>query len=123
LPDDAEESSISQEFSGFVTIGVLLGVPFKPRAGTKVIAGGILALGKCDSRSSTNIHFLKNGKNVLATEIKTDKTFPLASGEVWYRKSRGAQVLSAMYAHNAPTFMCTQKHWQLFVQNETGAPS
>jgi hypothetical protein len=116
LPHEAEESSISQEFSKLVDrMSVMLGVHVHPRAETKVIVGGILALGNYDVRSSTDIHFLKNGRNVLATEIKTDKTFPL--GEVWYRKSRGAQVLSAMYAHNAATFLFTQKHWKLFVQN------
>jgi hypothetical protein len=116
LPHDAEESSISQEFSKLVvTMSNMLGIHVHPRAETKVIVGGILALGNYDVRSSTDVHFLKNGRNVLATEIKTDQTFPL--GEVWYRKSRGAQVLSAMYAHNAATFLFTQKHWKLFVQN------
>ena len=99
LPREAGESSISSEFTKLVAnMSTMLGVHIHTRAETKVIVGGILALGNYDVRSSTDIHLLKNGRNVLATEIKTDQTFPL--GEVWYRKSRGAQVLSAMYAHN-----------------------
>jgi hypothetical protein len=116
LPDDAPESSISQEFSALITcMSVTLAVDVVPRAETKVIIGGLLALKEYDIRSQTDVHFLKNGINVIATEITTNQAFH--QDEVWYRKSRGAQLLTAMYAHNAPTFIFTQKHWKLFVQN------
>ena len=37
---------------------------------------------------------------------------------MWYHGSRGIQVLSALYAFNAPTFLFTQKQWKLFVENK-----
>jgi hypothetical protein len=53
-----------------VTISNMLDVHVHPRADTKVIVGGILALGNYHVRSSTNIHFLKNGRNKLTTESR-----------------------------------------------------
>ncbi len=115
LPDNAEESAISLCFALLIDrASIMLGIDVKHKAETKVIVGGLLALGECDVRSQTDMHILQNGRNVIATEIKTDKTF--RQSEVWYRKSRGVQLLTAMYAHNAPTFLFTQKHWKLFVQ-------
>ena len=52
---------------------------------------------------------------MIATELKTAKTFPL--GTVWYRSTRGTQSLSALYAYNAPTLLLTQQHFKLFVEN------
>ena len=116
LPDDASEQIVNNHFAGLVSVmSIMLGVHCQQGAETNVIVGGILALTNYDVRSKTDVHFLKNGRNIIATELKTEKSFP---EEVWYRKSSGVQLLCAMYAHNAPAFLCTQKRWKLFVQNE-----
>jgi hypothetical protein len=36
---------------------------------------------------------------------------------MWYHCSRGIQLLSALYAFNAPAFLFTQRQWKLFVEN------
>ena len=117
LPDDASEARIQNCFIGLVDyISALLDMNVILDSSTKIIVGGILAKHPYDLRSQTDPHFLyRNRVNVIATEVKTHKSFPL--GEMWYHGSRGIQTLSALYSFNCPTFLFTQKHWKLFIEN------
>jgi hypothetical protein len=82
----------------------------------KIIVGGILAIYQYDLRGKTDPHFRStSGLNLIASEAKTHRAFGL--GEMWYRCSRGIQLLSALYAFIAPTFLFTQRQWKLFVEN------
>ena len=126
LPDDAEESSISQEFSKLVVVmSVMLGVHVHPRAETKVIVGGILALGNYDVRSSTNIHFLKNGRNKLTTESRPTNhshsarcvTENVARKYFLLCMVTMQLLFGSRKSTGAATFWFTQKHWKLFVQH------
>jgi hypothetical protein len=84
---------------------------------TKVIVGGLLVRHDYDVRGATDPHFEKySGIKMIASEVKSAATF--SRRDMWYRSSRGVQVLSALYAHNCPTFLLTQAHWKLFVENE-----
>jgi hypothetical protein len=117
LPDETPESEIQAIFMMIVTlIGGRLGLTLYAANGRKTIVGGFLAKHELDVRSATDPCFLKNGRYVLATEIKTAKTF--TDGTYWYYTSRGVQVLSALYAFNCPTFLLNQKVWKLFVENQ-----
>lgn len=83
---------------------------------TSVIVGGFLAKHELDVKSKTDVHFSFNGRNMIASEVKTSKMFPTSIP--WYYGSRGAQVLTAMYAHNSPTFLLSQRYWKVFVESE-----
>ncbi|EPZ36494.1 hypothetical protein O9G_005506, partial [Rozella allomycis CSF55] len=117
LPDDAHEADIQFSFAGLVqVIATYLDLDLQSSSETKIIVGGILARYQYDLRSKTDPHFFGiNGKNLIASEAKTHRTF--APGEMWYRSSRGIQVVSALYAFNCPTFLFTQRQWKLFVEN------
>ena len=119
LPDDTRESDIQTEFIYLVgLIAAFLEIHLKPRNGTKIIVGGILAIYEYDIRSSTDPHFVSEeftDLNLIASEVKTNLTF--AEDDMWYHKCRGVQVLSALYYFNCPTFLLTQKRWRLFVEN------
>ena len=118
LPEDTLESDIQSRFIDLVgSIASRFGVDLDTSSETKIIVGGILARYQYDLRSKTDPHFLDiNGVHLIASEAKTHKKF--APGEMWYHGSRGIQVLSALYAFNAPTFLFTQKQWKLFVENK-----
>jgi hypothetical protein len=117
LPDDTLESDIQSEFINLVgVIARSLRVRIRSKSETKVIVGGMLARYQYDLRSKTDPHFLNtSGLNLIASEAKTHRTF--GEGEMWYHRSRGIQVLSALYAFNCPTFLFTQRKWKLFVEN------
>jgi hypothetical protein len=117
LPDDTAESTIQVHFVGLVSvISGYLGILILPDTETKIIVGGILARYQYDLRSKTDPHVLNtSGRNLIASEAKTHRTFGI--GEMWYHQSRGIQVLSAMYAFNAPTFLFSHRQWKLFVEN------
>jgi hypothetical protein len=117
LPDDTAESDIQWQFGGLVSIiSVYVGIRIRPKSETKIIVGGILARYQYDLRSKTDPHFLStSGLNLIASEAKTHRTFGF--GDMWYHCSRGIQLLSALYAFNAPTFLFTQRQWKLFVEN------
>ena len=89
----------------------------RARSETGVVVGGILARHKYDVRSRCDPYFLnEDGTCLIASEVKTALTF--RERAMWYHKTRGVQVLSALYALNAPTFLLTQKQWKLFVENK-----
>jgi hypothetical protein len=119
LPEDTSEAVLQQQFcviAGF--IGALLNFSFMTGVQNKVIVRGFLARTEYDARGSTD-SFLKSRSGIpfLATEIKTPKTFP--SGQMWFHSTRGVQTLMALYAYQSPTFLFTNKHWKLFMENET----
>jgi hypothetical protein len=118
LPENTLEADIQAQFIGLVeAIARSLDVDLVSSSETKIIVGGILARYQYDLRSNSDPHFLDtNGVHLIASEAKTHRTF--APGEMWYHSARGIQVLSALYAYNAPTFLFTQKQWKLFVENK-----
>jgi len=80
--------------------------------------GGLLAREEYDLRSQTDVCFLNtNDQPIIATEAKTNPAFP--ERQLWYHKSRGAQVFSALYSRECPTFLYTPKHWKLFLENSS----
>ena len=52
---------------------------------------------------------------LIATEAKTTLTFPRQPE--WYKNSRGAQALIAVYVYNAPTFLYSNRSFKVFVEN------
>ena len=117
LSDETAEADIQFQFGGLVAaIARSLRVRVRASSETKIIVGGILARYEYDLRSKTDPHFLNTKDlNLMASEVKTHRTF--APGDMWYHDSRGIQVLSALYAFNAPTFLLTQRQWKLFIEN------
>lgn len=115
LPEETPETDVQSGFESLVHTS--LGISVFHRSEKKIIVGGLLAYGQYDARGSTDSYFLHTDLNVwLASEVKNASTF--SDRDMWYRSSRGVQVLSALYAHNCPTFLLTQKHWKLFLENE-----
>ena len=118
LPEGTSEADVSCAFSHLVfAMAVILEVHVTARAETPIAVGGLLVDKKLFLRSNTDVNFSKDGRVVIATELKAAKAF--SEGELWYRKSRGIQALAAMYAHRAPTFLASQKLWKLIVLNRT----
>jgi hypothetical protein len=114
LPDFALEANVSAQFAQLVaSMAQLLHVLLSPLAQTPITVGGLLLDKSLFLRSDTDVHFSKNGSNVIATELKAANAFPA----VWYRGSCGIQALAAMYAHRCATFVASQKQWKLIVQN------
>jgi hypothetical protein len=109
LADDNAESNIQSQFNGLVAaIARSLGIDSDSESETKIIVGGILARYQYNLRSKTGTHFLSTGGlNLIASEVRTHRTF--GPGEMWYHRSRGIQVLSALYAFTCPTFLFTQR--------------
>lgn len=118
LPDDTLETTIQSQYSHLVScISTKLNVFCTPNSEKKIIVGGILAKHEYDIRSRSDPLFSSlSGTNLIATEVKTHQSF--GDGEMWYHKSRGIQVLTALYAFNCPTFLFSQKQWKLFVENK-----
>ena len=118
LPEETPESYIQFEFASIVSqVALYLEIGLRSLSETKIIVGGILSRYQYDIRSKSDPHFAKyDGSPLLASEVKTHRTF--GDGEMWYHSSRGIQVLTALYAFNAPTFLLTQQQWKLFVENK-----
>jgi hypothetical protein len=117
LPGDTSEADVSAQLNHLVSlVATFLDVEITPRQETPVSVGGILVDPKYYLKSNTDIHFQIDGRTVIATILKKVSAFP--EGAVWYRDSRGVQAITAMYAHDAPTFLMTHKQWKLIVQNE-----
>jgi hypothetical protein len=112
------ESNIQAAFNDIVScVAKSLQIIMMPQSESPVIVGGFLAGHKYDVRSRCDPNFLdEDGNCLIASEVKTARTFQ--EQDMWYHKMRGLQVLSALYAFNAPTFLLNQKRWKLFVENE-----
>jgi hypothetical protein len=92
----------------------------------KFMVGGILANHDLDVKGASDPQFRnKKGQYLIASEVKTKKTFldgeedgqPSQRNHRWYQGTRGTQLLSTLYAFNCPTFLVTQTHWKLLVEN------
>ena len=119
LPPDASEVTVQQQFDYLVRqMAESLGLQnLKTQREAKCMVGGLLARPQYTVRGAMDPRFADcTGLHLLATEIKTAQSFP--SGDMWYRKSRGIQVLSTLYASACPTFLLTQQCWKLFVEND-----
>ena len=118
LPADTLESEIHARFSSLVVhISVLLRIRVVANGETNLIVGGILARYQYDVRGRCDPHFsTRSGVHLIASEIKRAKVFK--GHHMWYHNTRGVQVLMALYAFNAPTFLLSQQHWKLLVENE-----
>jgi hypothetical protein len=83
---------------------------------TTIRVGGILAQYTLDVRSKADSTFrIFDGPFLIATEIKTAKSFRVGRA-VWHNKSRGAQIICALYGFNCPAFLLTPNRWKLFVE-------
>lgn len=118
LPASELASNVELGFGNLVSqVAANLGRNVQPRRETKVGIGGNLARANYNYISFTDIYAVRmDGRPVIATEIKRKVMFPL--GHVWYQSSRGAQLLAALYNYHCPTFLLTQEHWKLFVEND-----
>ncbi len=119
LPDETLEMDIQGEFISLVAAtATRLGVIHRSRMETNTVVGGILALHRYDFRSASDPSFVRAEDNVelIASEVKTHLT--LGYHQKWYQKSRGIQLLAALYSFNCPTFLLTQKQWKVFMENE-----
>jgi hypothetical protein len=119
LPNTAMEIDVREAFSEVVLFtATSLGVDLFCRKQTKVVVGGIMVRPEYDVRSKTDAIFVDiDGKYALASEVKRHTAFGL--GQMWYRGCRGVRVFSSLYAFNAPTFLLTQKHWKIFVEDSS----
>ena len=118
LSRDENEATVETHFSKLVNeIARCLEVYVCPYAQKNIIVGGLLAMNEYDFRSKVDTYFVDSEAGVcrLATEAKNEKTWPANS--LWYRKSRGVQVLSAMYHFNCPTILYTSKQWKMFMES------
>lgn len=115
---ESAEASVQAQFMQIVTtIAARVGIEIFAEAQTPVEVGGFLARYDLNIRGDTDCNFPNvMGRNLVAAEAKSAKKF--AMGEKWYHSSRGVQVLLTLYAFNAPTFLFTQQHWKLFVEND-----
>ena len=119
LPPYTSEADVSVQLCLLVSTmatGLDIGISVKQETLITVARGGLLVDPSYYLKSNTDIHFVKDGRTVIATEVKKVSAFPL--GAVWYRDSRGVQATAAMYAHDSATFLLTTEHWKLIVQNQ-----
>jgi hypothetical protein len=118
LPQETPEKVVESVFATMVQdVSRCLSMNLLHFYETRIIVGGLLARHDYDVRGATEPHFeTYKGTKMIASEVKSAATF--SGRDMWYRSSRGVQVLSALYAHNCPTFLLTQAHWKLFVENE-----
>jgi hypothetical protein len=118
LPDDSGEKTIQGALLGLITsVAMALDVTTASETDSRMAVGGILAEHKYDIRGETDICVRNTeGKCLLVIEVKTRKAFNVE--ENWYRKSRAAQVITALYHFNGPTILATDHHWKLFHENE-----
>ena len=117
LADDASEAMIQERFSFLVlTLESYLGFPLTACRGTPIIVGGILAREEYDIRGQTDPSYMNfDGDFVFATVIKTHESF--GEQQMWYHKSRAAQIFSTLFAFNCPTFQLTHRQLKLFAEN------
>jgi hypothetical protein len=116
-PDNIPEVDVQSRFSRVViAIADALDVHIYDIRKRKVIIGGVLSHYDLDIRGVMDPFFVDEaGYNLLSSEVTTTHAFTF--GEMWYRKSRGAQVLSTLYSTASPTFLVTPHCWKLFVEN------
>ena len=104
LPRDSPETRIETKLSDAIIAmnTALEQVELQSERENKVVVGGTLAYSQYDVKSQTDLYFTNlAGECVLATEIKTDRSFP--EGEIWYKKSRGS--LLYIFSSHADNFM------------------
>ncbi|KAJ3412907.1 hypothetical protein HDV05_008771 [Chytridiales sp. JEL 0842] len=118
LPRDTLEANVHNAFLLIVfLLSVNLSIESKPLDQTKVRLGGVTALPEYDYISVSDVKFVgtKTNQTLFCTEINTAASWPL--GASWYRDSRLAQLLAALYGHHAPALLFTQQQFKLFVEN------
>ena len=115
---EEHERCIQERFGSVVScIADVLNVDVHCNNHNRIVVGGLLAIHRYDHISRTDSFYSNETETAvyIATEIKTATKFPL--DQLWYEDTRAIQVLSAMYAYNAPTFLLSQQQWKLFVEN------
>ncbi|KAJ3402889.1 hypothetical protein HDV05_008191 [Chytridiales sp. JEL 0842] len=118
LPEDSLEANVHLAFVLVVyRLSHNLSIKTRPFDQTKVRIGGVTALPEYDYPSVSDVKFVGTNTNrtLFCTEIKTASSWALH--ESWYRYCRLAQVLAALYGHNAPALLFTQQQFKLFVEN------
>ena len=118
LPEASDEDDIQGALGALINcVAMALNVTPVSKANARMAVGGILAQYQFDIRGETDICVRNtDGDCLLVVECKTRKSF--RSEENWYRKSRAAQVLTALYHFNGPTILATNHYWKLFYENE-----
>jgi hypothetical protein len=114
LPEDSDEDDIQGALVAVIHfVASALDVTPVSKANARMAVGGILAQHRFNIRGETDICARNtDGDCLLIVECKTRKSF--RSEENWYRKSRAAQVLTALYHFNGPTILATSRYWKLF---------
>jgi hypothetical protein len=118
LPVDTVESNIFVAFALVVSqLSRNLSINTTPVDQTKVRVGGVTAIPDYDYASVTDVKLVGTitRQTLFSTEVKTPSSWKLR--ESWYRDSRLAQVLTALYGHGAPTFLFTQQQFKVFCEN------
>ncbi len=85
LERTSSEAYVDTCFIQLVTaISIFLDLEVPGFGETKIVVGGILALHPYDFRGKTDTHFMDESerRNVLASEVKTDASFP--DGHIWF---------------------------------------
>ncbi len=118
MPEDVPQYRIEFRFDYIVNmIASILKMRIHSKTTNGVVVGGLLARHEYDLRRETDILILNPDDGVLIATVSTTHT-SLGDGDVWYRESRGVQILSALYAYNAPVFLYSNRQWKLFVEND-----
>jgi hypothetical protein len=115
--ENETEPNIRAAFSALVwSVANCLEIDLREQAKKIAIVGGILARSEYFVQSKTGPYFKNNQmQTVIAAEVFGNDKFK--SDEVWYHGSRGPRLFTALYYHNAPTFLLSQQNWKLFVEN------
>ncbi|KAJ3410562.1 hypothetical protein HDV05_003630 [Chytridiales sp. JEL 0842] len=119
LPAETSEPNINMHFCLIVTqLSRNLRISCMPVDKSAVRIGGVLALPEYDYASVSDVKFVTTdtGKTLFSTEIKTAASWK--EGQCFYRDSRLAQILSALYGHGAPALLFTQGQFKVFCENE-----
>ena len=117
LPAGTGKGEIQERFVDIIrSLAHALNLSVKPEGRKKMAIGGILAYPEFDIKGEADIClFNEEGECVAVFEFKTPEEF---YNDNWYRDCRGAQILTALYHFNAPTFLVTPTQWKLFIENQ-----
>lgn len=126
LPLNVAESQIEDVFNNLVAALVFALDVHVPPVGRALpwSVGGLLADHLLSVHGRTDLYWVDHaGQYLVKTEFKTARSF--ARQRLWYRRSRGSQVLGALYSiggshrsrlDRAPTLLLTQQQFKLFVE-------
>jgi hypothetical protein len=110
------EGDVQSMFSALVTaIAIALRVVASPRVPRAVVSGLMVANHIAYRAQMDKCFRAANGEWVLASEVKRDAVL---GARAWYRGTRLAQLLAAMYYTGAPTLLVSPTHFKLLYEND-----